>query len=108
MPVPPPPSTPKVQQTAAAAIRNGALVVAVRTPEEYHSGHIDGALNIPHDQIAVRIDEMEAHRHDTVILYCRSGRRSGIAHQVLVDHRFTGSVNAGGFVHLPAELDQAP
>ena len=50
------------------------VVIDVRTPEEYASGHIPGAVNIPFDQVAGRIDEIDAPHG--VALYCMVGPRS--------------------------------
>ena len=56
-------------------------VLDVRSPEEYASGHVPGAINIPYDQIASRIAEVP--KDQDVVLYCKSGRRAGIAAEVL-------------------------
>jgi rhodanese-related sulfurtransferase len=56
-------------------------VLDVRSPEEYASGHVPGAVNIPYDQIATRIAEVP--KDKDVVLYCKSGRRAGIAAEVL-------------------------
>lgn len=56
----------------------GALLLDVRTPEEYAEGHLPGALNIPVDQVAKRLDEVGP-KDKPVVVYCRSGRRSGLA-----------------------------
>ena len=53
----------------------------VRSPEEYASGHVPGAINIPYDQIASRMAEVP--KDQDVVLYCKSGRRAGIAAEVL-------------------------
>jgi len=57
------------------------FVLDVRTPEEYASGYVPGALNIPHDQLASRLAEVPKDR--PVVLYCRSGRRAALAAEVL-------------------------
>ena len=61
----------------------GLVVLDVRTPAEFAAGHVPGARNIPHDQVAARLDELAASRDQTVVLYCRTGRRSGLAAEVL-------------------------
>lgn len=58
------------------------FVLDVRTPDEYAAGYVPGAVNIPHDQLASRIAEVPKDRE--VVIYCRSGRRSEIAGQILV------------------------
>jgi phage shock protein E len=64
-----------------------AFVLDVRSPEEYASGHVPGAVNIPYDQIASRIAEVP--KDQNVVLYCKSGRRAGIAAEVLAGQGYT-------------------
>lgn len=60
---------------------DGALVVDVRTPMEYQSSHIDGAINVPLDQLNNILSEVDSDTN--ILLYCRSGARSGVAAQAL-------------------------
>lgn len=78
-------------------VRAGALLVDVRTPEEFSGGHVEDALNVPHDQIEERIAEFGPDRSRSIVLYCRSGRRSAAAAQDLRRHGFTNVFNAGGY-----------
>lgn len=55
------------------------LILDVRTPSEYSSGHIQGAVNISHDQLEQRIDEIPGDKSREIVVYCQSGRRAGIA-----------------------------
>ncbi len=71
------------QQQKDAAL----YVLDVRAPEEYAAGHVPGAVNIPHDQIASRLAEVP--KDKDVVLYCRSGRRSALAAEVLADNGYT-------------------
>jgi rhodanese-related sulfurtransferase len=57
------------------------LVIDVRSPEEFAAGHVPGAVNIPHDLVASRLAEIPKDKE--VVLYCRSGRRSGLAAETL-------------------------
>ena len=59
------------------------LVIDVRTPDEYQQEHVRSAINIPYDEIASRIAAVAPGRDNRIVLYCRSGRRSGIAEQAL-------------------------
>src|SRR5512137_2298067 len=68
--------------TARALAAAGAKVVDVRTPQEFASGHVPGALNIPYDEIGKRAAEIGP-PSTKVVRYCRSGRRSGIAVETL-------------------------
>jgi phage shock protein E len=61
---------------------SGALIVDVRTPEEFRSGHFKGAENIPLDKIRKEIPVLQK-KKKVIILYCRSGSRSGMAKNML-------------------------
>lgn len=63
-------------------VRDGALVVDVRTTSEFKSGHINGAINIPLDQLNNKLNELKI-RNKPVITCCRSGNRSGAARDIL-------------------------
>ena len=58
------------------------------TPEEYAAGHLPGAVNIPHDQLAARLGELSGAREHDVVVYCRTGRRSAEALGVLDEAGF--------------------
>lgn len=73
-------------QLAGAA---APLVLDVRTPAEYAAGHIPGAVNIPHDRVAARLGELRPYREREIVLYCKSGRRAGIAADVLAQAGFS-------------------
>jgi len=68
--------------TAAALAKDGARVVDVRTPQEFASGHVPGAFNIPYDEVERRAAEVGPPSAE-VIVYCRTGRRSAVAAQTL-------------------------
>jgi rhodanese-related sulfurtransferase len=59
------------------------VVLDVRTPEEYAAGHLPGAVNIPHGELAARIGELAGARDRDIVVYCRSGSRSAQALEVL-------------------------
>lgn len=61
----------------------GLVVLDVRTPQEFAEGHVPGAVNIPHDELASRLGELKGAKDRDVVVYCRSGRRAGIALEVL-------------------------
>ena len=64
------------------------LLIDVRTPGEFSAGHVPGAINIPHTELAKRLDEIRARQDKGLILYCESGRRAGIAAGILHDAGF--------------------
>ncbi len=68
-------------------------LVDVRTPEEYRSGHIPGAINIPHDRIGAK--PPKADRTALIVLYCHTGSRSVFARAALKQKGFTEVSNFG-------------
>lgn len=79
-----PPLAPVSPQALVERLDDGPkapFVLDVRTAEEYVAGHVPGAVNIPHDQLASRLAEVPRDRD--VVLYCRSGRRVQMAAEVL-------------------------
>jgi phage shock protein E len=59
------------------------VVLDVRTEAEYLAGHIPGAINVSHDVLPQRLAELSGTKDKDVVLYCRSGRRSELAADVL-------------------------
>lgn len=82
------------------------VVIDVRTPQEYAAGHIEGAINIEHGKIAEEIAKTGATKDDKVILYCQSGRRSGIALDTLKTLGYSKAENAGGLVQARKTLQK--
>ena len=80
-------------------IRSGALLVDVRSPEEYQT-HVEGAVNIPYDNVKERLAEFGEDKNREIVLYCKSGRRAGIAKTVLTGNGYTHVFNAGGYSDL--------
>ena len=78
------------------------LVVDVRTAEEFAAGHFPGAINIPHEDIIQGIEAHNVGKDQTVLLYCRSGNRSGQAEVRLQSAGFSGAKNVGGLNALLA------
>ncbi len=79
----PSPAPGKVDGAAAKSlVAAGTKVVDVRTADEFASGHVPGAINIPYDQFPGRAAEIGP-PSTPVVLYCRSGRRSAIAAEAL-------------------------
>jgi rhodanese-related sulfurtransferase len=67
---------------ARQLVQAGARLVDVRTPGEFASGHITGAINIPVQQLDTRMSELQP-KETAVVVYCRSGHRSGNAARML-------------------------
>lgn len=80
-----------------ALAQPGAVLIDVRTADEFASGALPGAKLIPHGDIAARIAEVAPDKNTPVVLYCRSGRRSSIAQNELQALGYTQVINAGGY-----------
>jgi len=80
-------SGPALAERIAAG--DAPLVLDVRTPAEFASGHVPGAVNIPHTELPARLDELGSDRDREVVVYCESGRRAGWAEQALREAGFT-------------------
>ncbi len=72
-----------------AAAKSDVVVLDVRTAEEFAAGHVPGARNVSHDQLESRLGELSGLRDKPVVLYCRSGRRTLLAEEVLRNAGFT-------------------
>jgi rhodanese-related sulfurtransferase len=92
---------------AAALVGRGATLVDVRTPEEFAAGHARGAINVPFDQIAARAGEL-GDRTRPIVLYCRTGRRSGIAAGELQRLGFTAVYDLRELTAWPGDVVKAP
>jgi phage shock protein E len=83
-----------VSSDARRLVTAGAKLVDVRTPEEYAQGHLEGAVNIPVQELSQRMSEMGSPT-TTVVLYCRSGKRSRRAKEMLLQAGFTSVHDLG-------------
>lgn len=63
--------------------KQGALLLDVRTPEEFSAGHVDGAVNIPVQELEAKLATFPAKKDQAVVVYCHSGRRSATAAALL-------------------------
>jgi rhodanese-related sulfurtransferase len=73
---------------------DGVLLLDVRTPAEYHDGHLDGALNVPLSELDNHLGALRG--HNLVYIYCRTGRRSHNASEILMALGFNGIINLSG------------
>lgn len=79
---------------ARRLVEQGARLVDVRTPQEFADGHIDGAVNIPVQELDRRLTELEP-KNEPIVLYCRSGRRSSDAARMLTEAGYTSVHDLG-------------
>lgn len=88
-------------------ITENIIIIDVRTQSEYDAGHVDGALLMPYTEIDKLIEKENIPEDAQIALYCRSGRRSGIAHTILEKKGYTNTVNYGGYSTAARKLDKA-
>ena len=89
----------KNKKTAAAAPTNEPVVIDVRTPGEFHGGAFPGAINIPLDELQMRVQELGSSERE-ITLYCASGARSAYGQRVLSQLGFTNVKNGGGIAQM--------
>lgn len=85
---------------AEQAIRDADLLLDVREPEEFHAGHIPGALNIPRGVLEFKIgsEPQLAERDLDIVLYCKTGGRAALAARALKEMGYLQVHSiAGGF-----------
>jgi phage shock protein E len=87
-------------------IPENAVVIDVRTPQEFQAGHIKNAINIPYEVIGFKIKQVTEEKDKDILLYCRSGRRSGIALTTLHKMGYTHARNMGGYEAFKQQLGE--
>ncbi|MBR2454721.1 MAG: rhodanese-like domain-containing protein [Clostridia bacterium] len=80
------------------------IILDARTQEEFDEGHIDGAIMIPEYEVSARAEKELPDKDQLILVYCRSGRRSKIAAQALVDLGYTNIKEFGGIIDWPYEI----
>jgi phage shock protein E len=75
-------------------VERGALLVDVRSPDEFAAGHLPNAVNVPVGELDARLGELGP-KDRPLVLYCRSGNRSARAAGTLTRAGFTGVHNLG-------------
>lgn len=110
-------STPKSQQEATVMnitaeeakklmdSESSCVILDVRTQEEYDQGHIPGAVLIPDYEIEQAAQDMLPDKDQLILVYCRSGRRSKNAAQVLAELGYTNIKEFGGILDWPYEVE---
>ena len=83
----------------------GYIILDVRTQEEYDQGHIPGAIVISHEEIEEKAEEVLTDKDQLILVYCRSGRRSKIAAEALVELGYTNIKEFGGIIDWPYEVE---
>jgi len=74
------------------------VILDVRTPQEFagETGHLEGAIPIPVQDLTMRLDELKPFENDTIVVYCRTDNRSRSAASILSENGFTAVRMRGG------------
>ena len=83
----------------------GYIILDVRTQEEYDVSHIPGAIVIPNTEIETRAEQELTDKGQLILVYCRSGRRSKLAAEILVALGYTNIKEFGGIIDWPYEVE---
>ena len=81
------------------------IILDVRSREEYDQGHIPGAIVIAHDEIEEKAEQVLTDKDRLILVYCRSGRRSKVAAESLVELGYTNIKEFGGILDWPYEVE---
>lgn len=74
-------------------IKQGTIVIDVRSPQEYREGHVDGAISIPDYQIKREIRKHVPNKYQLIVVYCSTGHRSQRVQQILENMGYTNVYN---------------
>jgi len=94
----------QITPSAAKAILDGDsayILLDVRTREEFENGHIQNAVCLPYEEIPAQAETQLPDKNALILVYCRSGRRSKIAAQALVNMGYTDVREFGGILDWP-------
>lgn len=83
---------------------NHYVILDVRTLDEYNEGHIEGAVLLPDNELEEKAESTLPDKEATILVYCRSGRRSVAAAQDLINMGYTNVYDFGGIVDWPYEV----
>ncbi|MBE6959633.1 MAG: rhodanese-like domain-containing protein [Ruminococcaceae bacterium] len=84
----------------------GYIILDVRTQEEYAQGHIPDAVLLPLDDVQNKAQTVLPDKEQQILVYCRSGRRSKEASQILIELGYTNIKEFGGILDWPYEVER--
>lgn len=94
----------KYNEALTEAVKNGSFIVDVRTPAEFASGSIKGAINIPLDKIQRQLIKFKGKKN--IVVFCRSGARSSQAKSILNQNGFRNVINGGTWKNVQIAIHQ--
>ena len=85
----------------------GSIIIDVREPDEYASGHVRGAINVPPQELLAGSKKLaDVAKNTELILYCRTGSRSMVAKNILATQGFLNIINGINKEHVEAQYGQ--
>jgi phage shock protein E len=87
----------------AQMVKDGAIILDVRSKGEYAGGHIKGSINISVDQLKANLNRL-SNKQKAIITCCASGMRSGTAKGILESHGYTNVHNGGSWMSLQHKI----
>jgi phage shock protein E len=85
------------RKEAVAYLKSGALVVDVRSPAEFNSGHLPKAINVPLDELETALPRRMKDKEQVLLLHCQSGMRSSMAKKRLERLGYANAFNLGSY-----------
>lgn len=89
---------------AAERMGEDAVILDVRTQAEFDEGHILNAVLLPEAEITQKAEGVLPDKEQTILVYCRSGRRSALAAKALIDLGYVSVYDFGGILDWPGEI----
>ncbi len=83
----------------------GAVVIDVRSSEEFAGGHVAGAINVPLDQLGEKIESVVPDHQQPILIYCLSGTRSALARRILLSRNYRDIHNLGSIYRARSILN---
>mmetsp|Transcript_20228 Transcript_20228/g.46011 ORF Transcript_20228/g.46011 Transcript_20228/m.46011 type:complete len:196 (-) Transcript_20228:93-680(-) len=98
-------------EAAKKAIEEGGILLDVRRVDEYYTGHAKVSVNIPHEELGARINEVHKLTQNdfqkAIVVHCRSGARSAVAKRILEENGYKNVLNLGGISDVMATFEMA-
>lgn len=93
-----------INENLATLVNEGAFLVDVRSPSEFVEGNVQGSTNIPLDQVSSNLDKFKG--KEKIVVFCRSGNRSGQAKAILEQNGFANVTNGGTWEDINAVINK--
>lgn len=91
---------------ASEALPENAILIDVRSPEEFVSGHIKEAISVPLNRLPRDIGSVASNKAAPIIVYCQSGGRSASARRLMLDMGYQNVINGGGIRSLAGQMNR--